>query len=131
MVFYLRNLYLFKNSRHIFDEEQSIQGGVDEFTLTDNGLPIRNYTFVKSHDCKAVQISDVIAGFFGKYFSYLKDVSDERLALDKSKLTFQQKKTLAALKELVDVSDDLSRGFFNTVSSEGEQRRHNWFLNGL
>jgi len=131
MIFYLRNLYLFKNSYHIFDEEKSVQEYIKEFPLTENGVPIQNYEFVKSHDCKAVQISDVIAGFLGKYFSYLKDVNDEQLVLDKSGLTSKQLKTLGALKDIIDVSDDVSRGCFNVVGSEGEQRRNNWFLHDV
>ena len=131
MVFYLRNLYLFKNSKHIFDEEKSIQEDVNGFPLTENGVPIQNHTFVKSHDCKAVQISDVIAGLLGKYFSYIKDINDEQLAIDKAGLTSNQLKTLTALKNIIDLSDDVSRGFFNVVSSEGEQRRNNWFLHGV
>lgn len=130
MVFYLRNIYLFKNSRHIFDEEKSIEDDIKEFDLTENSIPIQNHEFVKSNDSKAVQLSDVVVGFLGKYFTYLKNVSDEQLTLDKSELTNNQKNTLEALKELIDVSDDLSRGFFNAVSSEGEQRRNNYFLHG-
>lgn len=131
MVFYLRNLFLFKNSIHIFDEEKSIQGDVKNFPLTDNDMPIHNHEFVKSHNSEAIQLSDVIAGFLGKYFSYLKDVNDEQLALDKVNLTSQQFKTLSALKRIIDISDNVSRGFFNVVSSEGEQRRHNLFLHGV
>lgn len=131
MVFYLRNLYLFKNSIHIFDEEKSIQDDVKDFPLTDNGMPIQNHEFVTSHNSEGVQLSDVIAGFLGKYFSYLKDVSDEQLVLDKAGLTSKQFKTLSALKHIIDVSDDVSRGFFNVVSSEGEQRRNNHFLHGV
>ncbi|MGY5451878.1 DUF3800 domain-containing protein [Agarivorans sp. MS3-6] len=131
MVFYLRNLYLFKNSIHIFDEEKSIQDDVKDFPLTDNGMPIQNHEFVTSHNSEGVQLSDVIAGFLGKYFSYLKDVSDEQLVLDKASLTSKQFKTLFALKHIIDVSDDVSRGFFNVVSSEGEQRRNNHFLHGV
>ncbi|EEW2001181.1 DUF3800 domain-containing protein [Escherichia albertii] len=131
MVFYLRNLYLFKNSVHIFDEEKSIQDEVKNFPLTENGIPIQNHEFVKSHNSEAIQLSDVIAGFLGKYFSYLKDVNDEQLAIDKSALTSKQFKTLSALKHIIDVSDDVSRGFFNEVSSEGERRRNNRFLHGV
>lgn len=131
MVFYLRNLYLFKNSTHIFDEEKSIQNEIKNFPLTDNGMPIQNHVFVKSHNSEAVQLSDVIAGFLGKYFSYLKDVNDEQLVLDKAGLTSKQIKTLSALKQIIDISDDVSRGFFNVVSSEGEQRRNNRFLHGV
>ncbi|QYJ90831.1 DUF3800 domain-containing protein [Shewanella halotolerans] len=131
MVFYLRNLYLFKNSIHIFDEEKCIQDDVKDFSLTDNGIPMQNHEFVKSHNSEAVQLSDVITGFLGKYFSYLKDVSDEQLVRDKAGLTSTQFKTLSALKHIIDVSDDVSRGFFNVVSSEGEQRRNNHFLHGV
>ncbi|QQA74596.1 DUF3800 domain-containing protein [Pectobacterium parmentieri] len=131
MVFYLRNLYLFKNSIHIFDEEKSIQDEVKDFPLTENDMRIQNHEFVKSHHSEAVQLSDVIAGFLGKYFSYLKDVNDEQLVLDKAGLTSKQFKTLSALKHIIDISDDVSRGFFNVVISEGEQRRNNWFLHGV
>ncbi|MGY5358968.1 DUF3800 domain-containing protein [Cronobacter dublinensis] len=131
MVFYLRNLYLFKNSIHIFDEEKSIQDEVKNFPLTENGIPIQNHEFVKSHNSEAVQLSDVIAGFLGKYFSYLKDVNDEQLVLDKAGLTSKQYETFSALKHIIDVSNDVSSGFFNVVSSEGEQRRNNRFLHGL
>ena len=131
MVFYLRNLYLFKNSLHIFDEEKSIQDDMMDFSLTENGSPIYNHKFVKSHEHIEIQISDVITGFLGKYFTYLKDTSHEQLAFDKSSLTIQQKKTLEALKELIDVSDDVTRGFFNTVTSENEQQKNNWFLHGV
>ncbi|NHV08093.1 hypothetical protein G9X43_08915 [Cronobacter turicensis] len=131
MVFYLRNLYLYKNSIHILYEEKSIQDEVKDFPLTENGMPIQNHEFVKSHNSEAVQLSDVIAGFLGKYFSYLKDVNDEQLMLDKDGLTSKQFKTLSALKHIIDISDDVSRGFFNVVCSEGEQRRNNWFLHGV
>lgn len=131
MVFYLRNLYLFKNSRHIFDEEKSIQDSIKKISLTEKGSPICNYNFVKSHNCIAIQVSDVIAGFLGKYFTYLKDVSLDQLTQDKSNLALQQKKNLHALKELIDASDEETRGFFNTVSSEDEQRKNNWFLHGV
>ncbi|MBG5930827.1 DUF3800 domain-containing protein [Providencia rettgeri] len=131
MVFYLRNLYLFKNSIHIFDEEKSIQDDIKNFPLTENGIPIHNHEFVKSHNSEAVQLSDVIAGFLGKYFSYLKDVNDKQLVLDKKNLTSRQIKTLSTLKHIIDVSDDISSGFFNVVSSEGEQRRNYLFLHDV
>ncbi len=131
MIFYLRNIYLFKNSKHIFDEEHHIEDDLTGFPLTDNGIPVKNYEFVRSHDFKAIQISDVIAGLLGKYFTYLKNVSDEQLDVDRGELNPQQLEALGALKQIIDVSDELSRGFFNVVSSSGEQRRSNWFLHGV
>lgn len=75
--FYLRKLYILKNSINIFDKEKSIQDDVQDFPLTENGMPMQNHEFVKSDDSEAVQLPDVIVGFFGKYFPYLKGVNDE------------------------------------------------------
>ena len=77
---------------------------------------------------KAVQLSDVIAGFLGKYFTFLKDSSVNIIKSSKKNLSTTQLETLQSLKALIDISDDHSRGFFNTVSSEDEKRKHNWFL---
>ena len=131
MVFYLRSIYLFKNSKHIFDEEGQIEDSIKGFQLTDDGVLIQNYNFVRSHDHKEIQVSDIIAGFLGKYFTYLKDVSDEQLNADRKGLNSHQLKTLSELKKIIDVSDELSTGFFNVVSSGGEQRKGNLFLHGV
>lgn len=125
---YWRNLYLFKNSRHVFDDEPCIEASVQELDFTLQGKELTNYKFVRSHDFKAIQISDVMAGFLGKYFSYLKGSSDEAVIADKQVVSSKQKKTLLALKALIDRSDGQSRGFFNVVTSQGEQRRNNLFL---
>lgn len=128
MVFYLQKLYLFKNSKHIFDEEHSIEELLKIDPLTENGKPFKNYEFIKSHDVKAVQISDVIAGLLGKYFTYFKNVSFLQVKLDKESLSAQQLDTLGVLRRLIDVSDDLSSGLFITVVSEREHIKRNWFL---
>jgi hypothetical protein len=131
LIFYLQKLYIFKNSWHIFDEEEQIQDLIEGISWTDNGKPLKNYQFVKSHDYSAVQISDVIAGFLGKYFTYLKNVSSEQLNVDVSGLDDQQVKTFLALKQLIDHSDTLSRGFFTVVNSECERRKHELFSKTL
>jgi hypothetical protein len=128
MAFYLQKLYIFKNSKHIFDEEHNVEELLKIDPLVESGKPFKNYEFVKSHDFKAVQISDVIAGFLGKYFTYFKNVSFDQLMLDKQGLSAQQLHTLNALRGLIDVSDDLSGGLFNTVVSERESVKRNWFV---
>lgn len=128
MAFYMRTLCLFKNSRHIFDEEHCIESSLKDFSLMDEDEAIINYEFFRSEDVKEIQLSDVIAGFLGKYFTYIKDVSFDQMTVDRDGLNAQQQATLRALKELVDVSDDLSNGFFNKVASDGEKMRNNWFL---
>ena len=70
----------------------------------------------------------MIAGFLGKYFTFIKDSNVNNLKSSKVNLTTAQLETLHSLKALIDISDDHSRGFFNTISSEDEQRKNNWFL---
>lgn len=131
MVFYLHNLYLFKNSKHVFDEEHSVETALETVLLTEGEKPIVNYTFVRSLDDKAIQVSDVIAGFLGKYFTYLKDVTIEKLKADKEQLNTRQSETLLALRQLVDISDNQCRGFFHKATSDSEQFKNDWFLHDV
>lgn len=131
MTFYIRTLYLFKNSRHIFDEEHCIESSLKDVTLIDENEAIINYEFLRSENVREIQISDVVAGFLGKYFTYIKDVSFDQMVADRGALNSQQQATLKALKTLIDVSDELSNGFFNKVVSDGERIRNNWFLHEI
>ena len=124
LVFYLQKLTIFKDSKHIFDQEDYVQNLFEEFSIIDSGNPIPNYNFVASHDCQGVQVSDVIAGFLGKYFTHMKDTSEEQLREEISCLTGNQKETLRSLLLLLDRSDEQSEGFFLSVNSEEEKRRH-------
>lgn len=131
MIFYLQKLYIFKESSHIFDEEEHIQNLVDQFPLYYNEKRLVNYHFVKSHSRRGVQISDVIAGFLGKYFSYIKDVNEARLISDVSTLNENQLQTLQSLMRLIDRSDARSRAFFTVVTSEGEKKRHQYLCQAI
>ncbi|MBI2354488.1 MAG: DUF3800 domain-containing protein [Deltaproteobacteria bacterium] len=69
--FYFRTLYMFPFSRHIFDSEENIVGEVS--SVIDIGSSNFSYSFVDSKTCRGVQLSDVIAGFLGKLFTFLRD----------------------------------------------------------
>ncbi|BFT28872.1 DUF3800 domain-containing protein [Alteromonas sp. D210916BOD_24] len=126
MVFYLQKLYIFKNSRHVFDEEEQIQSLFKGFSLAENGKPYKNHEFVKSHDYLGVQLSDVIAGFLGKYFTYIKDTSSEQLISDIASLTDMQRQCFQSLLLLIDRSDARSRAFFTFVNSDVERQKHQY-----
>ncbi|GGF54054.1 DUF3800 domain-containing protein [Alteromonas lipolytica] len=124
LVYYLQKLYIFKNSRHIFDEEEHIEQLIAGFPMEYGIKPIMNHQFVKSHHCRGVQVSDVVAGFLGKYFNYLKDTNNEQLMLDLDSLTEYQLATFKALNRILTTSDETSRGFFTVVNTEAERQRH-------
>ncbi|MEE3028850.1 MAG: DUF3800 domain-containing protein [Pseudomonadota bacterium] len=131
MVFYLQKLYIFKNSRHIFDKEEQIQCLIERASLVKDGKLFKNYEFVESHDHRGVQLSDVIAGFLGKYFTYIKDTSSEQLISDIASLTDMQRQCFLSLLCLINRSDDKSRAFFTVVNSAGERQKHRYLCQAI
>ncbi|AZG74775.1 DUF3800 domain-containing protein [Shewanella livingstonensis] len=127
-IYYLRNTCLFKNSKHVFDEEKEIEVIFNEYDLVDQGRIINNYSFVKSEEVLEVQLSDVMAGLFAKYSIFLSDTSNDQIKAIKSSLNQRQLVNLKLIENLIDKSDAVSRGFFFHCVSEDEYLRNNYFM---
>ena len=69
--FYLRPIYMFKNSRIILDEELSIQEKLQFYRLLLNGSTLENYEFINSKDNVMVQLSDVMIGIIARYLRFV------------------------------------------------------------
>jgi len=110
--FYLRSVYIFKNSIHIFDNEPQIESIFEQYDFMDKGEIINNYSFVDSKSKVEVQVSDVIAGIFGKYFTFISEIDTDELKVFRAKLNEVQKNNLCLLGKLIDNYNDLSEGFF-------------------
>jgi hypothetical protein len=128
--FYFRTLYLFKNSQHVFDREENIEKHLKDFRMTTAGKPLNNSRFVDSESDPAIQVSDVIVGLLGKYFTFVRVESHEYLRATRSRLNSRQKRNIELLTRIIDQSDSASNGFFCTVASVEEQRKHEYFLSG-
>ncbi len=85
--FYLNRIYMLRNATHVLDTEPEIIARLQAVPLESDGRPLRNFRFIaRSHDEPGVQISDVIAGLFGKFFTWTiasnrREVGDARDAL--------------------------------------------------
>jgi len=75
--FYLRPIYLFKNSRHVFDNEDSIAETVGGYKILVDGEEVKNYVFVDSKSSQLVQASDIFIGLMGKFTGYINTSSRE------------------------------------------------------
>jgi len=126
--FYLNRICLFKNSTHILDREELIINMFQEHPLSDAGITFCNYQFVDSKTEVAVQVSDTIAGFLGKYFTFINKVSEMQLRKDKMQMTTIQCKNLSLFRELINKSDDICNAFMHTIASDDDQTKHNLFL---
>ncbi len=130
-IYYLRNTYLFKNSKHIFDSEKKIEAIFDTYDLVDDGKILKNYSFVDSKDVIEVQVSDVLAGFLAKYATFITNSGNDEIKRVKANLNKDQIHNLSLLEALIDKSDDLSQGFFYRTVSEDECLKSNYFLHNM
>ena len=120
---YLRPIYLFKNSTHIFDNEDSIFETIKDYKILDGSDGIKNYTFVDSQSNLFIQLSDVFVGLMGKFTNYLNTSSHEKIDIDLSLLNTLQKENIDLLISVIDKSHDKNIGFIHNIDSQEEMSK--------
>lgn len=118
--FYLRPIYLFKNSRHIFDNEVSISEIISKYTIIDNSQEIKNYSFIDSQSDLFIQASDIFIGLMGKLFSYTNTNARENIIGDFESLSERQLNNVNALIDLIDKSNNKNVAFLHSINSYEE-----------
>ncbi len=121
--FYLRPVYLFKNSTHIFDNENAIAEVVQEYKILDGPSEIKNYSFVDSQSSQLTQLSDVLVGLIGKLSGYLNTSSRDGIEADFHSLTSIQCENIDLLLDLIDESHNKNIGFLHTIDSYEERSK--------
>jgi len=127
---FLRGVYVFKNATHVFDRETFVQKALTKTEIRegDNRL---DYRFADSKSEVGVQLSDVVAHLFGKYFTFLQDNSLAALLERKSSFTDTQQANLALLRELIDRSDAVSNAFCHTITPLDADFKNGEFLHDV
>jgi len=123
--FYLKPVYLFKNSTHILDNEASIVSTFGEYRILDGDDEITNYTFVDSQTNQLVQLSDVFVGITGKLTQYLNTTTREKIEEDFASLTPRQQANIDLLLDLMTKSHEENIGFLHNVVSYDESAKMN------
>jgi len=121
--FYLRPIYLFKNSTHIFDNEESIAELLSEYKILDGSQEIKNYSFIDSKSCQLTQLSDVLVGIIGKLHGYLNSHTRSEIHADFSQLNSTQSENISLLLDLIDRSHDKNLGFLHSTDSYEEMSK--------
>lgn len=121
--FYLRPIYLFKNSTHIFDNEDSISGVMEGYKIIDGASEIKNYSFVDSQSSQLIQLSDILVGLIGKLSSYLNTSSRGKIDSDFYSLTSIQGENIDLLLDLIDESHNKNIGFLHATDSHEEMSK--------
>jgi hypothetical protein len=121
---YARNIYMFLNSEHFFDKEDSIEPLLSE--LTYDNKKIENYTFVDSKNNLNIQLSDIVIGFIGKLYNFINDndfsaIDEHLIAIDSD-----QRKTLKFFCRLLQKSELENRAYIHLAISNLELEKLNY-----
>ena len=128
MIFYLQHPMMFINSIHIFDEEHQVQALIKEYEKDNHQAKLGQYSFQDSKTNYAIQISDVIAGLLGKYFTFINDNSASSLIEFKNCMSDIQCDNMRLLKALIDKSDSKSAAFLQSVTSLEDNYKNMVFM---
>lgn len=126
--FYLKSQYLFKNSFHVFDTELAVEASLENIQLTERGIPLQNRIFVDSKNEVGVQVSDVVSGLLGKYFTEVRSSDVAALRSRERGLSQIGKTNLAMLRAQMAKSLGQSNAFFHAVATEDERNKHAFFM---
>lgn len=97
--FYADPIRKYQKSRHIFDEETTVQDIVKKQIAMGENMA-DNFKFVKSETNIFVQLSDVVAGILGKLFKYINSTSVNQRRRDVEGLTKLQVENILLIDKL-------------------------------
>jgi hypothetical protein len=127
--FFLSRICTFKNARHVLDEEKEVQAALAPFRIM-NGMQEMQVTFEDSKKVPEIQLSDVVVGLLGKYFSFVEKTPFSKLMRLRGELNAVQKKNLELLGELISMSNKVSDGLFLRVTTMDSDSKSDAFLFG-
>lgn len=120
--FFIERLYILKNASHILDVEELIIDYLKDVRFLDGNKELHHFKFANSRDEPGIQISDVVAGFLGKYFSFICATDDDKLIEIRQSLGRQQATNLSLLYELLERSNGENLVFAHAVMSNRDRK---------
>ena len=112
--FYADPIRKYQKSRHIFDEETTVQDiAKKQIAMGENMAD--NFKFVKSETDIFVQLSDVVAGILGKMFKYINSTSVNQRRRDVEGLSKLQVENILLIDKLRMEADRENPGFLCSI----------------
>ena len=112
--FYIDPIRKYQKSTHIFDEETTVQDIVKKQIAQEENMA-DNFKFVKSETDIFVQLSDVVAGIFGKMFKYINSTSVNQRRKDVEDLSKIQVENILLIDKLRMDADRENPGFLCSI----------------
>lgn len=123
--FYLRTIYIFKNSNHVFDREVTIEELLKDYKLKSNTKDFKNYVFDDSKNNLFIQASDIFIGVLGKYFNFINENTIDEIKNILDILDDVQFSNFELILDIIQKSDKKNRAFIhNTLSNEEMEKEY-------
>jgi len=119
--FYLHEVYMFKNSRIIFDNEDDIRNIICTNSIEVDGAVVTNYRFVDSKDNVMIQLSDIAVGIISKYLHAI-DYEEDAIDISIAAFNDRQKENFLKLNRILKCSMDYNPVFIHQISSIEEHQ---------
>lgn len=120
LLFYLSPICKFKNAYHTFDNIYEIEEKFREIEIYDGTKKLVNYKFVNSVDNLLIQVSDVVVGLIGKYFTFINRTTIKDIKDLENVLTDFQKLNLYLFAKIIIKSQKKCLIFLHSVGSMNE-----------
>lgn len=122
--FYIRPLYTFTTSQHVFDQEDEVQAVISKYRFLDGEQELHHYQFVDSRQAQLIQVSDILVGFIGKLFTFVNSHSREEVLDAIRGLSDLQAQTLDHYLDLSNKSEAKTASFFYQSTSGEDQAKY-------
>ncbi|WP_439871191.1 DUF3800 domain-containing protein [Pseudomonas syringae] len=126
---FLNRVARFKNSVHVFDEEETVQEAIEGIRIMD-GSRVVDFSFKDSKLVPGIQLADMMVGFLGKYFTFIERTPAHVLVQKKNKLNALQKENLKLFRQLVEKSDAFSNALLFRITTIDSDFKADYFLFG-
>ncbi|MEQ8403598.1 MAG: DUF3800 domain-containing protein [Oceanicaulis sp.] len=127
-MFYVNRIAVFKNAKHILDNEDSVQDEIEAMGLSSNGERLNNYRFADSKAEPGIQISDIVVGLIGKMHTWLAQNPSYEVASERATLQGVELKNVELLRDLIDASHEANIAFLHHLTSANDLEKMNIFL---
>ncbi|MGV3696324.1 DUF3800 domain-containing protein [Flavobacterium sp.] len=118
--FYTRTIYMFLNSEHILDKEESIEPLINKLNMTYENNKIENYKFIDSKDSQLIQLSDIVIGFIGKYYNFINDNTLSEIKNKLDEIGKIQHNTLKLFNRILFESERRNKAYIHLTISNDE-----------
>ena len=115
------------NLEHYFDQEETIRPIIESNDYLHK-IKMERIHFINSINDIKIQLSDVVAGFLAKYWTFINNTKISELKCLQESFEERQKDTLSILAKLIIKTDNLSLNFSRRIDSLYNCQKSDIFL---